>query len=373
MKILALEGYYGGSHRAFLDGWARGSRHAWELMTLPPHKWKWRMRHAAVTFTQQVAERVSAGANWDAVFCSDMVNVAEFLGLAPEAVRKLPVVVYFHENQLTYPVRFESERDYQFAVTNMTSALAARSVWFNSGFARDEFLDALGRFLRKMPDYQGLEAVERIREKSRVVYPGVEISARRRPREDGPMRILWAARWEHDKRPEDFFEALKALKARGVAFRLSVVGEQFRDGPEVFEWAREYFASEIDRWGYQDSREEYEQALAEADVFVSTAGHEFFGISCVEACLAGAWPVLPERLAYREILGLGKSEGAQEFFYDGTVKELVHKLEDLAKRTETGQLWDNDPNRAIRIVEHLEWPNHTPTLDTELEHVASGA
>ncbi|MEJ2705778.1 MAG: DUF3524 domain-containing protein [Sedimentisphaerales bacterium] len=131
MRILALEPYYGGSHKAFLDGWTAISKHEWTLLHLPPYKWKWRMRHSAVTFADQVRRLASEGQSWDVIFCSDILNLAEFLGLAPRAVQALPAILYFHENQLTYPVRFESERDYQFAVTNMTSALAAASVWFS--------------------------------------------------------------------------------------------------------------------------------------------------------------------------------------------------------------------------------------------------
>ncbi len=56
MNILALEPYYGGSHQALLDGWIAHSRHHWTLLTLPPHKWKWRMRHAAVTLAEKAGE-----------------------------------------------------------------------------------------------------------------------------------------------------------------------------------------------------------------------------------------------------------------------------------------------------------------------------
>ncbi|MCK4372451.1 MAG: DUF3524 domain-containing protein, partial [candidate division Zixibacteria bacterium] len=35
MKILALEPYYGGSHKAFLDGWSSRSRHEWTILKLP--------------------------------------------------------------------------------------------------------------------------------------------------------------------------------------------------------------------------------------------------------------------------------------------------------------------------------------------------
>ena len=44
LRILALEPYYGGSHRAFLDGLAARSRHAWTVLSMPARKWKWRIR-----------------------------------------------------------------------------------------------------------------------------------------------------------------------------------------------------------------------------------------------------------------------------------------------------------------------------------------
>ena len=249
MKILALESYYGGSHKAFLDGWTGCSENDFTLLTLPPNKWKWRMRHAAITFAQQVKELIRGGEQWDVLFCSDMLNLAEFLGLVDESIRQLPKVVYFHENQLTYPVQVESERDYQYCMTNITTAAAADAVWFNSAFHRDEFTEAIGKFLKRMPDYQPVEVIEQIRAKSSIHPPGIEPIESVDERADGPVRILWAARWEHDKNPDDFFGAIKILKEHRVDFRLNVIGEQFRDQPKIFDWAREYFAEYIDRWG----------------------------------------------------------------------------------------------------------------------------
>ena len=370
MRILALEPYYGGSHKAFLDGWSAVSKHNWSVFKLPPYKWKWRMRHSAVTFADQINQYVTKGQKWDVIFCSDMLNLAEFLGLAPQSVQKLPAIVYFHENQLTYPVRFESERDYQFAMTNMTTALAAKSVWFNSAYHRDSFLDALTAFLRKMPDCQPIDAVEQIRSKTLIFPPGVKGIGKRGNRKAGPLRIQWAARWEHDKNPEDFFEALKILKARGIDFRVSVIGEQFREVPEVFEWAKQYFDEHIDRWGYQESRSEYEKALKDADIFVSTANHEFFGISAVEASLAGAYPIVPKRLAYPEIMGLGKEEGIEKFFYDGSVTDLADRLIVLAKRVDKGCLWNNDTDRLVKLMERYKWDNLGSVLDEAIAKIA---
>ncbi|MCK4752568.1 MAG: DUF3524 domain-containing protein [Planctomycetes bacterium] len=372
MKILALEPYYGGSHKAFIDGWSNLSKHSWTLLELAPYKWKWRMRHSAITFANQLSQYVTKGKKWDLIFCSDMLNLAEFLGLAPKTIKNLPAIVYFHENQLTYPVQLESERDYQFAMTNITTALAAKSVWFNSAFHRDSFLNALTVFLAKMPDHQPTDAVKKIKNKSLIYPPGVNDISKRQSRKPGPMRILWAARWEHDKNPEDFFEALKIIKIKGTNFRLSVIGEQFRETPDIFAWAKSYFTEHIDRWGYQPTRDEYEQALTETDIFVSTANHEFFGISVVEAVLAGAYPVLPKRLAYPEILKL-EQDSTEKFFYDGSVTALADKLTQLAKHVEKNCLWNDNSDHLTELMQQYKWNNLAAVLDQAIEKIKNSS
>ena len=369
MKILALEPYYGGSHRAFLDGWSAHSRHDWTILDLPAYKWKWRMRHSAITLADRVRERLAAGESWDLLFCSDMLNLAEFLGLAPVDVSRLPSAVYYHENQLTYPVRHETERDYHFVLTNLTTALAATSVWFNSAFHRDAFLDALPGFLRRMPDYQPFDAADRIRAKSQVRPPGIDAFPPRGPRPAGPIRLLWAARWEHDKNPDLFFEALDRAKSRGMTFRLSVIGERFRDAPSVFDRAQDRFADCIDRWGYQKSRETYRAALTEADVIVSTANHEFFGLSVVEAIAAGAYPLLPRRLAYPEILGAEEARRTGGFFYDGDAGDVADRLVELGGRLERNDLWQGDAERGRRLVARFGWRQLAMELDGALGDV----
>ncbi len=373
MNILALEPYYGGSHKAFVDGLSSVSKHNWTVLTLPAHKWKWRMRHSAITFAQQVAALFEKGQKWELVFCSDMLNLAEFLALAPVEIAGLPKVIYFHENQLTYPVRIEDERDYQFAMTNLTSALAADSVWFNSQFHMDSFLNALTKFLKSMPDHQPLEAIEKIHAKASVCPPGINDFPARPAREFGPMRILWAARWEHDKNPEEFFEALEILKNNNVQFKISVIGQSFRERPEIFDKAHRQFQDHIDDWGYQPSRAEYERVLGWADVVVSTAKHEFFGISIVEAIAAGAYPVVPNRLSYPEILCLGQVEGAEQFFYNGTVRNLADGLYELANRVKNDALWPATISPST-LTEKYKWQNLARYYDEALEHILeSGA
>jgi glycosyltransferase involved in cell wall biosynthesis len=140
--------------------------------------------------------------------------------------------------------------------------VAADAVWFNSAFHRDAFLTALPDWLRRMPDHAPLAAVEQVRARSAVHPPGIDPSPPRPARAPGPLRILWAARWEHDKGPDDLLAALDLLAARGVDFRLAVIGERFAEAPPAFAEIERRFAGRIDHWGYQEGRAAYHACLA---------------------------------------------------------------------------------------------------------------
>lgn len=358
MNILCIEPYFGGSHEHFINSWQKNSAHNFDIVTLPPNKWKWRMRHSATHFANIANNKLRQGQKYDCIFCSDMLNLAEFLGLADQGIAKLPKVVYFHENQLTYPQRFEKERDYQYVMTNFTTALAADKVIFNSNFHKNDFLNGLKRFFKKMPDFHPLKEIEMIEQKSSAVYPGIDPVEIKRAKA-GPLMILWAGRWEHDKNPEDFFKAINLLKDKGCKFKLNVIGEQFRDSPEIFKWAKKHFESEINRWGYQQSREQYHLAMAESDVVVSTAIHEFFGITMLEAMSAGAIPLLPDRLAYPEII-----KGYEKYLYDGTAEDLAERLIVLASEPELAR----DEN-VRNVAAKFGWKGQAKELDMVLERV----
>ena len=161
-------------------------------------------------------------------------------------------------------------------MTNFTTALAADQVWFNSVCNRDSLLNGLPDFFQHMPDYHPIKQLDVIREKSSIMPLFIEQpeSIHQRPT-GGPLHILWAARWEQDKNPQDFFRALRLLKNRGTDFRLSVLGQRFSRSPSIFDHAEKIFADNIVNWGYMPSREEYLTAVEAADVVVSTSNHEF--------------------------------------------------------------------------------------------------
>jgi len=367
MRVLALEPFYGGSHKAFLDGWSQRSRHRWTIMGLPASKWKWRMRHSAIHFSDLVNKQLKEGAGFDLLFCSDMLNLAEFLGIVDHRIRSLPSLIYFHENQLTYPVRFEKERDYQFGLTNLTSCLAADEVWFNSEFHRRSFLDAAPSFLRRMPDFRPLHTIDTIRRKSAIHYPGIENFTPPDDRKDEVIRILWSARWEHDKNPEDFFEAIKQLKEIDLPFRLSVIGQQFEETPEIFAWARDFFKDEIDHFGFLETHEEFISVLSNSDLVISTADHEFFGISVVEAIAAGAFPLLPDRLAYPEIMTAIDPEQSEQYFYDGSLKDLSNRLKSIVAEMRDRSLRNDRSERSRRVLKRFSWNSSVEIFDQALD------
>ena len=359
LRVLAVEPYYGGSHRSFLDGYCRASRHRIEVLGMPARKWKWRMRGACL----YVLERLPDIGGFDAILASDFLDVAALRGLGRSLLRDTPVVTYFHENQLTYPVSDEDERDYQFGFTNITTCLASDRVVFNSRYHLDSFLGAAAALMGRMPDFVPAGVADVIAARSEVIPVGLdleEIDAARPAgtTRTGPLTILWNHRWEYDKGPEAFFRVVSALDAEGAEFRLAVVGESFRERPDVFEQARDRLADRIAHWGYLAERGAYCRLLWDCDVVVSTAAHEFFGLAVVEAACAGCLPVLPRRLSYPEIVPEGMHG---ECLYEGEA--------DLKERLRG---WADAPGRVrgrqgLEAFRRFGWGAVAPRLDLAVE------
>ncbi len=304
MRILVLEPYHGASHKRFLDELERNLPFEFVRLTQPPRAWKWRMRFSAPFFAQELAGHSSE--EFDLVLASTHLSLADFRGLAPGGIGNLPTIVYWHENQWAYPVRAKDERDRHFVITNFTTALAADLNLFNSEWNRASLMDGLKQVLREVPDTKLLASLNEIAKKSQVAYPTIDAPTKPTPthREEpssAPPCLLWNHRWEHDKNPEEFFDTLIKLSQEGVLFELVVAGQSFRKAPDIFATARTTLDDHITHWGYVAERSQYEELLHRADYVVSTAIHEFFGLSVLEAALAGAFPVVPDHLSYPEL------------------------------------------------------------------------
>jgi glycosyltransferase involved in cell wall biosynthesis len=99
--------------------------------------------------------------------------------------------------------------------------------------------------------------------------------------------------------------------------------------------------SKISHFGYVENRDDYYKMLVQGDIVVSTARHEFFGISIVEAVRAGCFPVVPKRLVYPELFG-------PKFIYEeGGLFDHLFSI--LQNRTALSA------RRSIELTESYSW------------------
>ncbi len=153
LAVWALEPYFGGSHRSFLEGLACYSSHEVALLTMPGRNWKWRMHGGALTLARRALERHRETGEPPQVFvASDMLDLPVLLAAVTPTLGRIPTLLYFHENQLTYPLPPGVERDLGYGFKNLAGALLADIVLFNSEFHRREFLAAASDLLAAMPD-----------------------------------------------------------------------------------------------------------------------------------------------------------------------------------------------------------------------------
>ena len=361
--MLLVEPFLTGSHQAWAEGIVAHSRHDVRLVAHDGAFWKWRMQGGALT----LAEAVRQAGRPDVLLVSDMVNVPALLGLARDVLAGVPVAVYFHENQLTYPLPVDATSDHAYAMINWLSMAAADRVVFNSEYHRRSVLDALPRLLRRFPDYRHTGMFNAVAARTSVLPVGVDVGRLRGARRDdhqagaSPPLVLWNHRWEYDKDPGAFFAALGDLARGGVDFRLAVAGQQYQTVPGEFAAARDLFADQLVQFGTLD-RAGYEALLGQADVVVSTARHDFFGLAVLEAAAAGACPVLPNRLSYPELL-------PAECLYDdhaGLVDMLADVVLDASLRASLAA-------RAAAAAAEYDWPVVAPRYDELFDDMAKSS
>lgn len=365
MEILLVEPYYAGSHRAWVDGYARFSHHTVRVLSLPGRFWKWRMHGGAVTLARRFRETACSP---DLILATDMLDLTTFLALTRDQTHKVPVAVYFHENQLTYPMRRGERRDLHYGFINYASALLADVVFFNSSYHLESFLDELPRLLKHFPDYNEPSTVTAIRAKSEVLPLGLDLRRHdghqgSHPYSDVPT-IVWNHRWEYDKNPQGFFKAVYALKGMGLQFNLVLLGESFRVKPEEFIEARSRLASEVIHYGYAEDFAAYSAWLWRGDLCISTARHEFFGTGMAEAIYCGCYPLLPNRLGYPELI--------PEYLHPNCLYDDFAGLIDRVRDYLVGQRPPAPDLEALRTrVAGFDWSEMIVHYDRRLEEIAN--
>lgn len=348
-RVLILEPYYGGSHKHFLDGLQKHVGAHYKLLALPARKWKMRMMLSAPWFVEQIRDLSPADRWFDTILCSSFVDVAVLRTLlvrVPGWNQNARICIYFHENQIAYPQRYGEADRHPFASINFHSALAADTIAFNSTYNAETFLDGCRKYIKAASSEFSLTGiVDKLARKSRILYPGIDFqetdSSGRSEDSTAIPVVVWNHRWEHDKNPERFLQALEELARRGVDFKLILAGKTFHTGSACLSRISNRFAACILHQGFVSSYHGYMALLSRGDFVVSTALHEFYGIAVIEAVRAGCTPLLPNRLSYPELFD-------RRYLYDEA--DFVEVFEQTLRRK--SRLCGED---ARNLTERFSW------------------
>lgn len=311
VKILLLSAYNAASHQYWIDGLQKNLPDIeWTILSLPPRFFSWRIRGNSLTWAfcyRQILEQ-----DYDWVLATSMVDLAALRGMVP-SVAKQRTIVYFHENQFVYPPSPHSDCKHSARanggvepqLVNLYTALCADKIVFNSNYNRQTFFSGLEYLLRKLPDGVPPGICEQLQLNSQVIPVPLEneLFSVQAQKTDSRFHIVWNHRWEYDKGPDRLYHCLQQL-APSLSLRVHVIGQQFRQQPQVFESIHALLKQNdwLGYWGFIEARTEYLNVLAQADAVLSTALHDFQGLSVLEAYTLGCVPLVPDRLAYREFI-----------------------------------------------------------------------
>jgi len=400
--VLLVEPWGDGSHRQWGEGLRQYSRHRIDIVSLPGRAWRWRLRAGAKELGQQVRAWISTNGQPDVVLVSGMTDVAQLLGFVRrDLASSVPVVVYQHESQLVYPSA-DGGYDSEAVVHNWLSWCVADRVLFNTDVHRRQIIERLPPFLRGMPetDASGPSLVKEAdalfgrffvvpvgidpvgidpvgvdpadvaelptNPKSPTGGGGVPSAAPRNQQDGGPL-ILWPHRWEADKDPEAFANALERLENAGLPFRLVLAGQDPDGvgsvGPEIRAGIVERFGSRVEAQG-PFTQDIYRRWLWQSDMVVSCAHQEQFGVAVVEAVARGCVPVLPDDLSYPEVIPERWHPVA--LYRRGRFgTALVEAVTDFADRQQACA-------GLAAAMRRYEWPRLVSMYDDHFDQLAAG-
>ncbi|XP_021255111.1 glycosyltransferase-like domain-containing protein 1 isoform X9 [Numida meleagris] len=292
MSVLLIEAFYGGSHKQLMDLLQEELKEECVLCTLPAKKWHWKARTAALYFMQTVP----ASANYRFMPEHKLAHLENIIGVKRNGdayqCEGLP------GQQKSRALGGLMKNSNACRESGLCEAQPGLCTTQHEGLHSP--LTAAGRLNKS----EASESTNPCQEEDKQqltfnlcnIWSGMDYQQR-------PLHVAWPHRWEHDKDPETFFKVLLKLKEQELPFHVSVLGETFTDVPDIFAEAKKALGSSVLHWGYLPSKDDYFQALCMADVVISTAKHEFFGVAMLSReflvlwhCADAAWvPHSPTR------------------------------------------------------------------------------
>jgi len=290
--IWLLSAYRSASHAAWAN-WIVDTfdEFNWHKLELPGRHFRWRIRGNPLSWLNKLPQETP-----DLILATSMVDLATLKGLHPQLAH-IPCIYYFHENQFAYPVNNKQHESVDPQMVQLYGALAANKVFFNSAYNLDTFFNGVEHLLSRLPDEVPDKITDILKQKTQLLP--VSISKVKPAEKIQPKLILWNHRWEYDKAPEVFFEALIKLEAMNIDFQLALLGERPPNKTTALLHIEKKFADKI-LINEKISKPDYLKYLSLSSIAVSTAIHEFQGLAMLEAVSAGAVPVVPDALCYTE-------------------------------------------------------------------------
>ena len=315
MRALLLSAYDAQSHRAWRNNLKlMFPAIAWKELTLPARHFPWRVRGNSLTWAFNHRDALTD--NYDFLLCTSMTDLSALRGFVPELCQ-LPTIVYCHENQFAYPdnpdPHAKSMNPVEPQILSLYTALCADRLVFNSAYNRDSFRRGAQALLKKLPDRVPSGLLACVDEAFIIPVPlsqeVFKVSSARKNADHSLLEIVWNHRWEYDKGPDLLLAIVQALLQRKLRFRLHPLGQRFRTSPAALMTAQDLLQRYYEKQGlapgvnaYLSNEDDYHRCLAAADVVLSTANHDFQGLSILEACALGCTPLAPDRLVYPEYL-----------------------------------------------------------------------
>jgi glycosyltransferase involved in cell wall biosynthesis len=359
VKILLLSAYDAQSHRYWRESLVdQFEQYQWTVLSLPPRFFSYRVRANPMTWF--IEQRPILSADYDLIIATSMVDVATLKGLIP-SLATTPLWLYCHENQFSYPLSHHLDdralNNLDAKMVFVYNCLAAKQISFNSEFNRRTAIDGLQALLKKFPEKIPVSFVDEIMAKTSVLaVPLQTVNAVSQPLmtthqgdKQKSIKIIWNHRWEYDKGPDILLAIVEQLAAAGQAIEFNIVGQQFRQSPAAFSAIKQAIERsatiKLGRWGFVQSITDYQQLLTECDVVLSTALHDFQGLSVLEAVQAGCIPLLPDHLVYPEIF-------SSIYLYPcgGEPKAIAKKVLERLCLWRRQQQWPPLPD-----IRHFDW------------------
>lgn len=230
--------------------------------------------------------------DWDVLLTEDEQDIHELFAKDFPVFSFFPIVRYQFVNGINLGTKFLSSASH--ACSEAADFLVCAEIWVMSQYQKSTYLSHYGQFFTD-------ELIDQMRNKTRVVYPGIDLEGRdiqepKKMGKEGRLRIFFPHRMSHQKGLDHLQKYLRTLKRKDPSLRITLVSGKAR--VKVWREIKEEFEVEIYT---RLPRSQYLIAATGCDVVFAFPRLETFGLAVMESVAMGCRPVLCNDLSYPEL------------------------------------------------------------------------